>query len=75
MKAAKLAMEDKKSVQKSLEAPLKKSLETVKKAKREKRDGSTDSEDSDGEGKTNVSFNFYQTMCSTRQNAFYLSRV
>jgi len=53
LKAAKLAVEDKKSAQK-LETPLiKKSLE-VKKTKRERRDGSTDSEDSDGEGKINI---------------------
>jgi hypothetical protein len=51
---AKLAVEDKKSAQKSLETSLiKKSLE-VKKTKRERRDGSTDSEDSDGEGKINT---------------------
>jgi len=54
LKVAKLAVEDKKSAQKSLETSLiKKSLE-VKKTKRERRDGSTDSEDSDGEGKINT---------------------
>jgi len=43
--------EDKKSTQKPLDLPSKKPVEIAKKTKKEKRDGSTDSEDSDGEGK------------------------
>lgn len=51
LKTTKLIAEDKKSTQKPLEASSKKPVEMAKKTKREKRDGSTDSEDSDGEGK------------------------
>lgn len=51
LKMAKLVAEDKKSTQKPLEPSSKKPVEMAKKTKREKRDGSTDSEDSDGEGK------------------------
>lgn len=51
LKTTKLVAEDKKSTQKPLEPPSKKSVEVTKKTKRDKRDGSTDSEDSDGEGK------------------------
>lgn len=48
----KLVAEDKKSAQKSLDPVLsKKPMEVAKKTKREKRDGSTDSEDSDTESK------------------------
>lgn len=50
LKTTKLMTEDKKSAQKSLEPTSKKSAEIAKK-KREKRDGSTDSEDSDAESK------------------------
>lgn len=50
-KTTKLVTEEKKSIQKPLESPSKKPVEMTKKTKREKRDGSTDSEDSDGEGK------------------------
>lgn len=49
MKTTKLIVEDKKSVQKPLESSSKKPVEAAKKTKREKRDGSTDSDDSDGE--------------------------
>lgn len=48
LKMTKLITEDKKSTQKPLESPSKKPVEMAKKTKREKRDGSTDSEDSDG---------------------------
>lgn len=52
LKTMKLIAEDKKSIQKPLESALsKKSVEVAKKNKREKRDCSTDSEDSDAEGK------------------------
>lgn len=51
LKSTKLVTEDKKSTQKQLELPSKKPVEMAKKTKREKHDGSTDSEDSDGEGK------------------------
>lgn len=51
LKTTKLVAEEKKSTQKPLEPPSKKSVEMAKKTKRERRDGSTDSEDSDGEGK------------------------
>lgn len=51
LKATKLIIEDKKSAQKPLEPSSKKPTEMAKKTKREKRDGSTDSEDSDGESK------------------------
>lgn len=51
LKSTKLGTEDKKSIQKPLEPSAKKPVEVAKKTKREKRDGSTDSEDSDGEGK------------------------
>lgn len=51
LKTAKLVAEDKKSAQKPLESSSKKPIEMAKKTKREKRDGSTDSEDSDGEGR------------------------
>lgn len=56
----KLVTEDKKSAQKPLEpAVTKKPVEVIKKTKREKRDGSTDSEDSDGESKYYLSFDKY----------------
>lgn len=51
LKMTKLITEDKKSTQKPLESPSKKPVEMAKKTKREKRDGSTDSEDSDGNDK------------------------
>jgi len=58
LKTVKLVADDKKAVQKSMELPLsKKPIETAKKAKKEKRDGSTDSEDSDTEGKTYILIN------------------
>lgn len=58
LKTTKSIAEDKKSVQKPLEPALsKKPVEVTKKAKREKRDGSTDSEDSDTEGKLHILIN------------------
>lgn len=51
MKTTKLIIEDKKSAQKSLESSSKKPTEIAKKTKKEKRDDSTDTEDSDGESK------------------------
>ena len=52
MKSIKIVAEEKKSVQKTSEPVLaKKPTEVTKKSKREKRDGSTDSNDSESEGK------------------------
>jgi len=62
LKTTKLIVEDKKSTQKSLESSSKKPIEVVKKTKREKRDGSTDSEDSDGESKIYVLINCSKLM-------------
>lgn len=56
-KPIKLVTEEKKSVQKPLEPSLvKKPIELAKKIKREKHNGSTDSEDSDTESEILISF-------------------